>query len=214
MSKFRVLSLDGGGIKGTFTASVLAELEKMTGKRIVQTTSTSSPGSVHRRAHLPSPSSSASPPRGGARFLRAEGPRGFFPSMGVQNRATNAFRWLFGPKYSAKDLKNAKGSVVGNRKLGESRCRLRDSFLQRGQRRHLHLQDGPPRAVQAGLQGAGRRRGVGDVGVATTLLPGASQDESGLCFIDGGLWANSPVTVAIIGGRRHPREETSTTSRC
>ena len=32
--RFRVLSLDGGGIKGTYTASVLASLEKMTGKKI------------------------------------------------------------------------------------------------------------------------------------------------------------------------------------
>ena len=36
MSRFRILSLDGGGIKGTFTASVLAELEAMTGKRMVE----------------------------------------------------------------------------------------------------------------------------------------------------------------------------------
>ena len=31
---FRILSLDGGGIKGTFTASVLVELEKMEHVRI------------------------------------------------------------------------------------------------------------------------------------------------------------------------------------
>src|SRR5438067_1650980 len=35
MSKrFRILSLDGGGIKGTFTAAVLAELERTTQKRV------------------------------------------------------------------------------------------------------------------------------------------------------------------------------------
>jgi patatin-like phospholipase/acyl hydrolase len=33
---FRILSLDGGGIKGTFAASVLAEFERMTGKRLVE----------------------------------------------------------------------------------------------------------------------------------------------------------------------------------
>ncbi len=33
--RFRILSLDGGGIKGAFTAAVLAEWEKRTGRIIV-----------------------------------------------------------------------------------------------------------------------------------------------------------------------------------
>jgi patatin-like phospholipase/acyl hydrolase len=33
---FRILSLDGGGVKGTFTAAVLAELESMSKKRLWQ----------------------------------------------------------------------------------------------------------------------------------------------------------------------------------
>jgi patatin-like phospholipase/acyl hydrolase len=32
---FRILSLDGGGIMGAFAASVLATLEKNTGKKVV-----------------------------------------------------------------------------------------------------------------------------------------------------------------------------------
>src|SRR6516162_8448241 len=33
---FRILSLDGGGIKGAFTASALATFERATGRRIVE----------------------------------------------------------------------------------------------------------------------------------------------------------------------------------
>jgi len=32
--EFRILALDGGGIKGTYTASALAELERMSNKAI------------------------------------------------------------------------------------------------------------------------------------------------------------------------------------
>ncbi len=34
MKRFRILSLDGGGIRGTFTASVLAQFERLSGRRI------------------------------------------------------------------------------------------------------------------------------------------------------------------------------------
>ncbi|HYH98957.1 patatin-like phospholipase family protein [Hyalangium sp.] len=35
MSRFRILSLDGGGIRGAFTSSVLATLEQATGRSCV-----------------------------------------------------------------------------------------------------------------------------------------------------------------------------------
>ena len=35
-SRFRILSLDGGGIKGTFSAAFLARLEELTGKSVVR----------------------------------------------------------------------------------------------------------------------------------------------------------------------------------
>ncbi len=35
MTQFRILALDGGGIKGAFSASALATLEETTGKRCV-----------------------------------------------------------------------------------------------------------------------------------------------------------------------------------
>ena len=36
MNRFRILSLDGGGIMGAFSVSVLATFEKITGRRIVE----------------------------------------------------------------------------------------------------------------------------------------------------------------------------------
>ena len=120
MHRFRILSLDGGGIKGTFTAAVLAELERMTGKRLAEyfdlITGTSTGGLIAIALGLGIPAEEV------LDFYQREGPN-IFPSMGIQRRV-NILRWFCGPKYSATNLRNAIGCVVGNRRLGESKCRL------------------------------------------------------------------------------------------
>jgi len=121
LSRFRILSLDGGGIKGTFTAAVLAELEQMTGKRIADhfdlITGTSTGGLIAIALGLGIPAKEI------LKFYEDKGPA-IFPMVGLHGRVKHSLSWWFGPKFSATDLRNAIGSVLGNRKLGESKCRL------------------------------------------------------------------------------------------
>ena len=78
MSRFRILSLDGGGIKGTFTAAFLAQVEAMTNKRIYKyfdlITGTSTGGIIARLSSAfmtakPVPRFSATMPPPGSRTV-------------------------------------------------------------------------------------------------------------------------------------------------
>jgi hypothetical protein len=193
MSRFRILSLDGGGIKGTFPASFLAELEKMTGKHIVDyfdlITGTSTGGIIAIALGLGISTDQI------LGFYEEMGPA-IFPSTGIHRRIRYAVRHLLRPKHSAAVLKNAVRSVLGDRKLGESRCRLVVTSYDaiRGDV-HLFKTCHHERFKQDYLLSAA------DVAMATSAAPTyfpAATGENGLAHIDGGIWANCPATVGLI----------------
>ncbi len=193
MSRFRILSLDGGGIKGTFTASVLAELEAMTGKRLVEyfdlITGTSTGGIIAVAL------GSGIPAQDIMGFYRTKGPD-IFPSTGLYRRARSVLRQCFQPKHSPHALRDAIHTVLGDRKLGESVCRLvipsydavrGDVHLFKTAHHERFKQDYLLSAVDVAMATA----------AAPTYLP-ASTGENGLTHIDGGIWANCPATVGLV----------------
>ena len=193
MSRFRILSLDGGGIKGTFTASVLAELEAMTGKRIVEyfdlITGTSTGGIIAVALGLGMPAQEI------VAFYCAKGPD-IFPSTGVYRRARAVARSLFRPKYTAHVLQDALAAIMQDRKLGESTCRLvipsydavrGDVHLFKTAHHEHFKQDYLLLAADVAMATA----------AAPTYFP-AFTGENGLTHIDGGIWANCPATVGLI----------------
>ena len=193
MSRFRILSLDGGGVKGTFTASFLAELEKMTGKRIVDyfdlITGTSTGGIIAIALGLGIGTGQI------LGFYEEKGPS-IFPSTGLHRRIRYAVRHILRPKHSAAVLKEAVRSVLGDRKLGESQCRLVVASYDaiRGDI-HLFKTCHHKRFKQDYLLPAA------DVAMATSAAPTyfpASVGENGLAHIDGGVWANCPASVGLI----------------
>jgi patatin-like phospholipase/acyl hydrolase len=119
----RVLALDGGGIKGTFTAAVLAEVEGMTGKRLADhfdlITGTSTGGIIAVALGLGVPA---------ARLLELYAGRGAaifpIPRRGIRGWVEECWRHFRGPKHSQDVLEKEIRKVLGGRKFGESKVRL------------------------------------------------------------------------------------------
>ena len=118
---FRILSLDGGGIKGVFTAAFLAEIERMTGKHLtdyfdlIAGTSTGAIIAIGLGIGL-----------SGSELLSFYVSNGttIFPSVGLIDRFRGGFRWLVGGKHDPRPLRNALESAFGDKKLSDSRSRL------------------------------------------------------------------------------------------
>lgn len=191
--KFRILSLDGGGIKGAYTASVLATLEETTGCRAVEhfdlITGTSTGGILAIGLGL------GFPARVLCDFYLERGPT-IFPSTG-RKRRWGWLRQLLGPKHDHEVLRDALRAIMGERKLVESRCRLVIPTYD-AIRGHIFIMKTPhyPRFTHdAGAFAY-------DVALATSAAPTYFQaadfpHHGDASYVDGGVWANCPALVGV-----------------
>lgn len=190
--EFRILSIDGGGIKGVFPAAFLAELEKCLSEPI------------HRYFDLIAGTSTGAIIALGlgigltaaeiTQFYVNYGPR-IFPAAVLSAPK----RWLgqiFSAKYSAQPLRTALNNVFEDALLGDSRVRLLiPSFNVNNGEIHIYKTRHHDRFL------TDFRVRMVDVALATTAAPTyfpAHRGAGGAIYIDGGLWANNPVGNAVV----------------
>jgi hypothetical protein len=190
MRPFRILSIDGGGIKGVFPAAFLAALEEATGKRLADhfdlVAGTSTGGIIALGIGL------GVPARDILAFYQRHGPT-IFPKQGRWHRM---FRWVARSKYRPKALRTALEAVFGHRRLGESETRLLIPSISAATG-DVHIYKTPHHER---LKSDYKQEAV-DVALATSAAPTyfpVHRTPSGVQLMDGGLWANNPLMVAVV----------------
>ena len=189
-TKFKILSLDGGGIKGAFIASFLAEIEKLycrSGKNLASyfdlIVGTSTGGILALGLGLGFPASRI------LDFYQKYGPQ-IFP----QKPFIKKLRRLFTNVYQRAPLEHALKEVFGEKKLGESLTRLViPSFdLQTGE---VHVYK---TAHHSRLRNDFKEL-ASSVALATSAAPSYFPTYllRNIPLVDGGIWANNPAAVAI-----------------
>lgn len=192
---FRILSLDGGGIKGTFTAAVLEAITVTTKRNVAEhfdlITGTSTGGILALGLGL------GFEPTELLEFYEKRGGK-IFPSTSIVDRRFGWLRQLLGPKHSHTVLREQLTEILGDRKFGQSKSRLviptYDAiggriFLMKTAHHPRFVHDIDARAV--------------DVALATSAAPtyfaaAKFPAHKGASYVDGGMWANCPVLVGII----------------
>ncbi len=206
---FRILSLDGGGIRGAFTAAFLADIEERTNCRICDhfdlIAGTSTGGIIAAALAAGEPAARI------VQFYRERGPAIFVRPEQWRTRiakcrtwlANRCLRksgidedWLWRPKYESGPLQDSLQDVFGDRTM-EDLCCCRTVIpsvdLTKGQTvvfKTPHL----PNLVRD------RRFRVVDVILATTAAPTYFPHATfgvGSAYVDGGVWANNPTMVAV-----------------
>ncbi len=190
---FRILALDGGGIKGVFTASVLASLEEHCEARAVDhfdlIVGTSTGGILAIGLGLGYSAKEL------LQFYVDKGPD-IFSATGVTGRL-GLLRQLIMPKHSSTNLEDALSEILGARKFGESQCRLAiptyDAvkgriFVMKTAHHKRFVHEVNARALE--------------VAMATSAAPTYFEAREfsahpGSSYVDGGVWANSPAMVGL-----------------
>jgi len=204
-NKKRILSIDGGGIKGVLPAAFLSAIENATGKRIVEhfdlIAGTSTGGIIALGLALGLSAKEI------LCMYEDKGPKIFdqepseSPSridrfkIYLNNKKRSAQRLIL-PKYNPAELRLALEGIFQDRVLGESQTRLMIPAFDQHRREvhvfktshHSHFKfDWKEKVVDVALATA----------AAPTYFP-THEMENGMSLLDGGIWANNPTGNAVV----------------
>lgn len=196
----RILTIDGGGIKGVFPAAFLAEIEDRIGEPVydyfdlIAGTSTGGILAIGLGLGLTAGELLQLYKEFGARIFQAR-------------LLTSNLRRLLRAKYSLEPLRETVGKAYGDRRLGHSRKRLLVPALDlAAERVYIYKTAHHPRLAHD------YKMPAIEVALATVAAPTyfpihLSEDGA---YVDGSLWARNPLGLAVveaIGVLDWPREE-------
>lgn len=193
---YKILSIDGGGIRGVFPAAFLAKLEEHLDAPLasyfdlIAGTSTGGIIAIGLGLGLSAKDVLALyEERGPAIFDQHHGAIANF----VLQRWRGA-RHLFASKYSSKPLHDALVGVLGDRRLGESRTRLVvPAWHPMLERVYIYKTAHHPR-LETDYKVSAVDAAMATAAAPTFLDPHVTEDAIEL--VDGGVWANNPIGVA------------------
>jgi patatin-like phospholipase/acyl hydrolase len=196
---FRILSIDGGGIRGVYPATVLAGLERryLAGAPIagyfdlIAGTSTGGILALGLGAGLT-----------GAKLRDLYVERGcdIFPPirsdlLGAAERRLRKVCQYFKFRYDRKALMRLLKETLGNRRFGEAKTRLCiPSFEGRHGEVYIFKTSHHPNFEKDAYELMTK------VGAATAAAPTFFQplEDGGYTFVDGGVWANNPIMISVV----------------
>ena len=193
-TEFRILSIDGGGIKGIFPATVLAELERryLGGDSVanyfdlIVGTSTGGVIALGLGAGLTAQD---------LRDLYRDRGREIFPPVGKLTKIAATARRVFKYGYDSETLRDVLHQHIGVKTLAQSRNRLcipsadgshGDVYVFRTPHHpDFHL-DAKERMLKVAL--------------ATSAAPTFFRvmEDNGYKFVDGGIWSNNPTMIGLV----------------
>jgi patatin-like phospholipase/acyl hydrolase len=210
--RFRVLSIDGGGIRGLIAARVIARLEELVSaeageeRRLADCfhmfAGTSTGGLLALGLTAPDPHDPSRPRLSGADLVElymSEGPRIFGDTL---HKLLSLGGWI-APKHAEKRLE-----CVLRERFEEAR--LRDALRELIVTSYDMSEPGPHFFKRwRARESSDRDREMVDVGLATSAAPTyfPSHGIGGRALVDGGLFAANPSVAAVVEALKRRDEE-------
>lgn len=191
---FKILSLDGGGIKGIYGAALLSRIESELGES----------GAIHKYFDMIAGTSTGGILGIGAGLgiaakrmesLYINGGKKIFPPLRYKLSRWTFIRLLFGVLYDYRKLERLLYAEFGDRTFGECRARMVvPAFMIPKTEITVFKTDHHPDFQRD------HRSPAWEIARATAAAPTYfhGHDHGDVMFIDGGVWANNPVMAAVV----------------
>jgi patatin-like phospholipase/acyl hydrolase len=190
---FRILALDGGGIMGAFTASVLATFEAATGRRVCEhfdlITGTSTGGLIALALGMGNEA---------ARVCRMYSEHGQLIFPRDRFWWDGLLRHLSGPKFATEPLRTAIGELLHDATLDAAKVCLAIPVYDANKGQVIVF-----KTAHGGRYHWYKETPAIEVALATSAAPTdfeahtIESNSGSFTYIDGGVWANCPAMVGV-----------------
>ena len=196
---FKILSIDGGGIKGLYSASILARIEEKTGKKVgdyfdmICGTSTGGLIALGLSTGIPAQNLADFYYQKGNKIFPASN---YFALRIIQRKWQFIKQLLLWGKFSSTTLKSMLTEIFGDITMGEAGNLLCIPSY--------NLIKGEPRVFKfphkEGRFFMDKDIKMVDVALATTAAPTyfPIHEHNNILYADGGLWANNPALCGLL----------------
>jgi len=208
---FKILAIDGGGIRGIIPATVLMEIEKQTGKRVAELfdliAGTSTGGILAVGLARPGPDGRARYTAGDMRELYLRKGAAIFPQPGFPKSLWNSAKRPFTEKYAAKGIESVLQKYFGDSRLKDSlsnllvtsyEIHLRQPWFFRSDRARQDPEYDFP------LWEVARATSAAPTYFPPAQIPRSGANQPNWMLIDGGAYANNPALCAYAETRSIP----------
>ena len=197
----KILSIDGGGIKGVFPATILAEFEKEVGQPLYKyfdlIAGTSTGGIIAIGLSLGIPAQEI------LQLYQERGPAIFAQDKGAaSNWLAGRVRWakqlVWSPKYSNQTLGAELKSVLMDKRIGDAKTRLLVPAWN-GKTNRVYIY----KTAHSERLTTDYKDLAVDAALATSAAPTFFQEyqtQNSVGLVDGGVWANNPASLAVVEG--------------
>lgn len=197
----RILSIDGGGIRGTFPAAFLAHLEEDLDRPIheyfdlIAGTSTGGIIAIGLAMGLKA--------KDILELYEKRGPAIFSQTKsGLRGKAraiARKIKWAaWGPKYSTDELESALIDVLGDRRLGDAKTRLMIPAWHQQMGSVYIFKTAHHERLKTDYKELARDAAMATASAPTYFREYITARDVGL--VDGGVWANNPAGIAVAEG--------------
>lgn len=197
----KILSIDGGGIKGVFPATILAELEEEVGQPLylyfdlIAGTSTGGIIAIGLALGIPAKEILS--------LYEEKGPAIFGQDKGrfvnwCSEKAKSTRRALFGPKHSSTNLEVELKAVLQDKKIGDAQTRLLVPAWN-GKTNRVYIY----KTAHSDRLTTDYKDLALDAAMATSAAPTFFKEYTtgnSVGLVDGGVWANNPASLAVVEG--------------
>jgi len=197
----RVLSIDGGGIRGIIPAMILAEIERRTQKRIADLfdliVGTSTGGIIALGLTVPNPKDPFKPLYKAQELVEFYEKNGeaIFPSP---NRGWREIKWIFRPKYNTDEIEKIFKQYFGDMALCHALTNIQITAYEIEERKHYFFTNNEHN-VMFYMRDVARATSAAPTFFPPVRLPIPININSKgyITLIDGGVFANNPALYAL-----------------